>query len=222
MQLFGDGAAEVGAGGFAAERAGAVSGVHLGGAGQGHQPGAGAVVELGGQRRALVPAHGLVLAEVGPAHIAHKQRVAGEHGSALGQLVQQQHADAVGRVARGVDGVQLHRAELNPVAVVEMLVRVLGPHQLAAVDGGVGLLGYFQVRRHEIGVRVRFNHGHDGGLVLVGKVVVGLGVAAGVDDGHLAAAAHGVAGMGQALVVKLLDLHGRGRATGEGRHGRSC
>ena len=153
---------------------GAVGGVHLGTAGQGHELVAGAAVELGGQGLALVAAHGLVFAQVGPAHIAHKQRVAGENGPALGQLIEQQDADAVGRMPGRVDGVQLHAAELDAVAVVEILVRVFRSDQLAAIDGGFGFLGNLQVRRHEIGVRVRLNHGNDVGLVLVGEVVVRL------------------------------------------------
>ena len=220
FQLLGNGAIQVRAGGFAAEAARAVGGVHPGAAGQGHELVAGALVHLGRQLFALVAAHGLVLAQVGSAHVAHKQRIAGEHGAALGQLIHEQDADGVGRVAGRVDGVQLVAAQLEAVAVVEVFVRVFGPHQLAAIDGGLSFLRNFQVRRHEIGVRVRLNHGDDAGVVLVGKIVVLLRVAAGVDDGHLAAAAHGVAGVGQALVVKLLDLHGRGRATGEGRHGK--
>ena len=126
--------------------------------------------------------------------------------------------NAVGRVAGGIHGVQLHGAQGNAVAVVEGFVRVVGPHQLAAVDGGAGFLGNFQVRRHEVGVRMGLDNGYDGGVVLVGEVVVGLRVAGRVDDGDLAAAADGVAGVGQALIIKLLNLYRPG-TTRQGAHG---
>jgi hypothetical protein len=125
-------------------------------------------------------------------------------------------------VAGGVEGVQLDGAELEAVAVVEVFVGVGNLGQLAAINSGIGFARYFEVAAHKIGVRVGFNHRYDFGIVLVGKIVVRLGVAAGVDNGHLAAGAHRIRCVGQAFIIKLLNLHRGGATTGEGHWGRKA
>ena len=55
------------------------------------------------------------------------------------------------------------------------------------------------------------------GIVLVGEIIVGLWVAAGVDERHVAAAPDSVAGMGQSFIIKLLNLNRL--TTRQGTHG---
>jgi hypothetical protein len=119
-------------------------------------------------------------------------------------------------VAGGVESVQLDGTEFDTVAVVEVFVGVGDLRQLAAINSGVGFARYFEVAAYKIGVRVGFNHRDDFSVVLVGKIVVRLRVAAGVDNGHLAAGAHRVRRVGQAFIIKLLNLHRGGATTGEG------
>ena len=105
---------------------------------------------------------------------------------------------------------------VNCLALVECLVGIIGPEQLAHADNGPGGLGDFQVRRHEVGVGVGFDDGHDFGLVGLGVVVVLLRVAGRVDEHDFAGALaeDGVGEVGQALVFKLFDFHGRQRKNG--------
>ena len=87
-----------------AARPGPVGRVHLDAVGQAQQALGEALVEAG---------RGPLAAEVGPAHVAHEQRVAGQHEPRLVAAAQIGHeqADAVGRVARRVDDLERHVAD---------------------------------------------------------------------------------------------------------------
>ena len=169
-----------------------------------------AVVEHVGQ---LVGRDADARQQVGPAHIADEERVAGEgrqrFGRARGEVVDQ-NRDPLGRVARGLHDLELDVAKLDRVAVLHLdaLELRLGP--AAEMDRRPGLVAELDVAGDEVGVEV-------GQEDVLDRVAAGLGVGEvlvdvplRIDDGRrlrLLVGDH-VGGVGEAGEVVLLDLHG--------------
>ena len=117
-----------------------------------------AVVELRGE---LLGRHPDAGHQVGPAHVAEEQRIAREDRHGVDRVlleVVHQHADALGRVAGGLEEREAHGPELDPVAVARRDVGVLGAGRGPDVDPRSGGLRELEVPGDEVGVEVREDH----------------------------------------------------------------
>jgi hypothetical protein len=75
--------------------------------------------------------------EVGPAHVADEERVAGEHGQRLGAAFRQvidKDRDPFRRVARRLQNLELHVPELDRVAIPHLHARELRLRPPAEMD----------------------------------------------------------------------------------------
>ena len=166
-----NGGAGEGAEGFAAGGAGAVAGPDLHVVGEGEELGLEAVehaarARLGGSLDA-----GGFLEEVGAAHIAHEDEVAGEeeHGLVRGGAVGDEEGDVLGGVAGGVDHPDADVADADLVAVldedvleaVQVLVLPVLVAFVGEVEGGAGGFGELAGAGEVVGVDVGFGDGND-------------------------------------------------------------
>ena len=117
--LFADGRERLLAQRLAAERAGAVRRIDEAVVGQRQELGLQRVVEQAAERRGR-PAEGA--AQVGPPDVADEQRVAGQHGVRVrvaAVAIEHQQRDRFRRVARRLERLEPHAAEIDRVAVVQ-------------------------------------------------------------------------------------------------------
>ena len=164
--------------------------------------------------------------KIRPADVADEQRVAGEHrlrlGAALRQVIHQDR-DPLGRVARGLQHLELHVAELHHVAVLHGHAGELGLAAAPEVDRGPGPVTQLDVAGDEVGVEVREEHVPDGVAAGLGVGEILIDVPPGIDDGRrlrLLVRDH-VGRVGQAGEIVLLDLHGDGLRGGCEEEGAS-
>ena len=184
--------------------------IHERGIGELHELVRDAVVEHVGE---FVGRHADARQEIGPAHVADEERVAGEHGerlgAALGQVVDEDR-DALRRVAGRLHDLELHVAKLDRVAVLHFLAGEFRLRPPSEVDRRPGLVTQLDVAGDEVGVEVREED-------VLDRVSAGLGVGQVVVDVALRIDHRGrlrllvgdhVRGVRQAREVVLLDLHG--------------
>ena len=125
------------------------------GVGQLHELVRDAVVEHVGE---LVGRHADARQEVRPAHVADEERVAGEHGQRLGAALRQvvdENRNALRRVARCLDDLELHVAKLDHVAVLHLHALKLRLGSAAEMDRRAGFVPQFNVAGDEVGMEVR-------------------------------------------------------------------
>ena len=96
-------------------------------------------------------------AQVGSAHIADEQRVAGQdrlrpHGVAI--EIEHEDGNRFNRVPRRLEHRQADPAELQTGAVGHRRECILRLRAGAQVNGGAGAIAKLEVSRHEIGVEV--------------------------------------------------------------------
>jgi hypothetical protein len=87
-------------------------------------------------------------------------------------------------------------------------VAVGGTRKFACEYPGFFGMANFQVATHKIGVRMRFQNGHNAGIVQVSVFVVRARVAGRVNYGNLALAHYYVGEMRQPFILELLYYHG--------------
>ena len=126
----------------------------------------------------------------------------------LARLVTQQVGRAFHGVARGVQNLDLHVAELELFAVGRRMGLKFRGRIGSKHNGRARLLRKGQVTRHKIGVEVRFQHVFDGGPAVLCQIEVGLDLAEGVHNGGFSIALDVVRALGKAPGVNLLDFHG--------------
>jgi hypothetical protein len=107
---------------------------------------------------------GLLAPEVGPAHVAHEERVAGEHEPGLGAATEIGHEqrDAVRGVAGHVHHLERHVADPELPAVLHRIVGEGGIGGGVEVDPGPGPGRQRLVARHVVGVHVGLEDTGDG------------------------------------------------------------
>lgn len=164
--------------------------------------------------------------QVGPAHVADEQGVAGEHAPGLGAGALEDHdRDRLGGVPRRVADLQLDLAQGEPLAVLQGLGGEVRRGHVAVGDDGAGGGGQLEVTGQEVGVEVGLEDPLDGeaGGLGVGDVLGD--VALGIDDDGPAGrlVADQVAVEGQAAQLVLAEEHGHplGSVRWLGRSGRS-
>ena len=116
----------------AAQGAGAMGGVDLHGIGQGEELGVEAVVEQAGELLRSV-----IGREIGTAHVADEERVAGEDGVGVGRALRvgDQDGDALEGVAGGFEEAQNAVAEADLIAIATGTCGNFAP-ACAQIDGG--------------------------------------------------------------------------------------
>ena len=193
---------------LAARRAGAVRGIDPGRVRQGHQLVVQRVVELVGEFVAGEADRGQ---QVGSAHVADEQGVAGHH--AVGNLVVgvlvDHDAHRLGRVPGGVAELQRHVAQRIPLAVGDTHRLELGLGDRGVDDLRAGGLRQFEVTGQEVGVEVGLDDQFDGQALFLGVGHVLGHVALRVDNDCAAGGfvTDQVRGVGQAVQVVLLEDH---------------
>jgi hypothetical protein len=213
--LVADGGARYGAERLAAGAARAMAGPHLDVVGQREEAVAQAGEEPLGAFEAGVDAAGGLVEQVGPADVADEDEVAGEVEAGLlaGGAVGHQERQVLGGMPRRVDGLEPHVAELDDVAVLQQrALEAVLPVRVALVrQVELGARARRELARTGlvIGVDVGLGDGGDAQAVVGGEREVGVGVAARVDHDGLPGrlAADQVAGLGQVLVVDVLEEH---------------
>src|SRR5690606_7811516 len=103
-------------------------------------------------------------------YITHKQGVARKYRLRLIMLVDEEDTDAVGRVARCVDGFECDVTQRDTLTVVERLVGVVGTQQGTDIYCCTGSLMQFEVRTYKVGMRVGLDDSGNPGPLLFGKV----------------------------------------------------
>ena len=126
----------------------------------------------------------------------------------LARLVTQQVGRAFHGVARGMQNLDFHVADLEIFAVggrmgLKFRERIGSKH-----NGRAGLFRKGQVTRHKIGVEVGFQHVFDGGPARLRQIEVRLDLTEGVHNGDFSIALDVVRALGKATGVNLLDFHG--------------
>ena len=163
-----------------------------------------AVVELPGQRLGREAGR---RDEVGPAHVADEEGVAGEDRDRPVPIDDEQR-DALRRVSRRLEDAQAYAAERDLVAVAGGHVGEGGPGPVPDDDRRARAAGQLPVARHEVGVDVRLDDVADLEAVPRRRLQVGVDVPPGVDDRRDAAVADEVGGLRETAEVDLLEDHG--------------
>jgi len=113
------------------------------------------------------------------------------------------------RPARRCPDRELHLAQAQPLAVLQLPAGEVGLGRLAVTDLGTGVVGDLEVTGEKVGVEVRLDHVADAqpGGVGVGQVTGH--VPLGVDDGRLPSllVGHQVGRVGEAVEVVLREDH---------------
>ena len=187
-----------------------MGGIDERGVGQLHEFVRDAVVEHVGQ---LVGRHTDARQEVGPAHVADEERVAGEHGQRLGVALRKivdEDRDALRRVARRLHDLELHVAVLDHIAILHLHAREFRLRPPAEMDRRPGLVTQFDVAGDEVGMEMREEDVLDRVPAGFGVGEVLIDVALGIDHrGRLRfVIGDHVRRVRQAREVVLLDLHG--------------
>ena len=121
--------------------------IYLDAVGQGKHAGVETLVEGRG---------GALPSEIRPAHVAHEQRVPGQHEPRLltTRQVGHEQADAVGGMSGRVYGLDTHRADGNRLAIGNRRVRIGGLRRRVDMDAGSRLGRQRLIAREMIGVDV--------------------------------------------------------------------
>ena len=207
--LFADGRHRFLAQCLAAQRPGAVSGVHGGAVGKRQQLVAERVVQ---QASEVVGRPSERHAQIGTTDVADEQRVAGQDGLRLGgaaiEIVDDQR-NRLGRVSRRLERLQPHSTEIDDVAVVERDERVLRSCGRAQIDLRPGAIAQFEVAGNEVGMEVREEDVLDSQTMLGGEREVLIHVTLRVDDGGRVRllVADQIRGVREAIQIKLLQNH---------------
>jgi len=93
------------------------------------------------------------------------------------------------------------------IAIIKTFMRIGGPRQFTGINYRACCLMNFQVRAYKIGMRMGFNYACYVGFIKRGKIIIGPGVAGGVDNHHFSHPYYGIRSMGQTLIVKLMNDH---------------
>ena len=194
---------------LAAQRAGAVSGVHERVVGERQELLAQRVVE---QVRELIGTPAERCAQIGAADVADEQRVAREHGirAVLVLLgVEDENRDRLRRMARRFEHGQPDAPQLHFIAVGHRRERVLGAGLRPEVDRRPDAVAELEVAGDEVGVHVGQEHLSDRAPELVGVGDVLLDVALRIDHGRVASYLVGdqVGGVRETAEVVLLVDH---------------
>ena len=168
------------------------------------------------EARELLGAPPQCAAQVGTAHVADEQRVAGQDRVRRVRRVRRvvdQDRDRLGRVPRRLEHGQAHRTERHRVTVGHRRERILGRGPGPQVDRRGGALAQLQVPGHEVGMEMRQEHVGDPAPKRGGVVQVLLDVALGIDHGRQAArlVCNQIRGVGQTAEVVLLENQGPAR-----------
>jgi hypothetical protein len=180
-----------------------MGGVDLHAVGQGEEGPVQAVPEVAG--RALA-------AQVRPAHVANEEGVPGEHEPRLGPAapVGHQQADAVWRVAWGVEHPEVHVADQDLFAIADGEVIEYRAGGVVEQDRRPGQGGEVPVAGDVVGVRVRLDDPRDPEALAPREPNILVDpVPPGVDHDGLAGlpAAHEVRQTARLLVLKLVKDH---------------
>ena len=151
-------------------------------------------------------------AQIRPADVADKQRVAGQHGLRLGLAaieVVDDEGNRLGRVPRRLERLQPHSPQVDDVAVVERRERILGPRGGAQIDRRAGAIAQLEVAGDEVGVEVGEEDVRDPQAVLGGEGEVLIDVALRVDDGRRVRllVADEIRRVCEAIQIELLQDH---------------
>ncbi len=151
----------------------------------------------------------VIWGEIGAAHIADEERVAGQHRVGLGRTFEigDQDRDAFEGVARRLQEAQDAVAEAQFVAIVHRDMRERGAGLGAQINVRAGERCQLLVAGNEIGVQVSFNHVGDAEAVFDGVFDVDADVALRIHHGGDAVRTDHVGSMGQASEIELLEVH---------------
>ena len=176
-------------------------------------------VELPGSRLRGVGDPGRLLQQIGAAHVADEDEVAGDHPDRLGRRgAVGDHEDQVLRgVARRVNRLNRDVADGDRVAIREHRDVGVGPESVlpvpcpasAHVHPGAGRGRQFPEARHEIRVDVGLGDGHDGETLCRGHLEIGSNHAGRIDHDCRAVGLtpDQIARLRQLLVVESPEIH---------------
>ena len=147
--------------------------------------------------------------EVGSAHVADEEGVAGHHHLRLRSLrgVDDEDGNALGRVARRLQEAQDDLAHPDLVAVLHRAVGEGRGRPGSEDDLCPRALRQLDMAAHEVGVQVRLHDVADGEALRVRLGHVLFDVALGIDHRGLALGADQVGSVGQAAEIELLEVH---------------
>ena len=194
---------------LAAQRPGAVSGIHGGAVGKRQQLVAERVVQHASEVVGRPPERH---AQIGTTDVTDKQRVAGQDGLRLGgaaiEVVDDQR-NRLGRVPRCLERLQPHSAEIDDVAVVERRERILRLRGRTQIDRRPGAIAQLEVAGDEVRMEVREEHVLDSQAMLGGEREVLIHVTLRVDDGGRVRllVADQIRGVREAIQIELLQNH---------------
>ena len=151
-------------------------------------------------------------AQVGAAHVADEQGVAGENGLRVGicgRAVVNDDGDRFGCVAGGFQYFQAHAAEFESVAIAVRNKRVRRFGGGAEMDGCADAIAQLQMPGDEIGVEMGQEYVLDlqGMLRREGNIVIRVALRVDDDGGTGLLVADDVRGVGEAGKIELLEDH---------------
>ncbi len=159
------------------------------------------------------------LEQVGAAHVAHEEEVAGQRAHRLigARHVGDQKGEMFRRMSWRVHDGDLHLphpegralAQQRSTRLRRVGVAPVGSPHAGEMEAGTGAVRQLPRAGHEIRVDVRLGHVGDAESLRVGNLKVLIDVPVGIDDQRFAAggAAHQVAGLGELVVVEVSKEH---------------
>ena len=152
---------------------------------------------------------GVICGEVGPPHVANKERVAGEDRRGPLRLAQIVHhnTNAFGGMAGRLKEAEAALPELNLVAVLHRDVGEQGSGPGSQIYARPGALGKLAMAGDEVSVQMRLNNMLDLPPVAGRRLQVDVNIPLGIDDGRHAPRANRVGGVGQTTQIEALNLH---------------
>jgi hypothetical protein len=166
------------------------------------------VIEHRGHLRGRVAAR---TGQIGSAHVADKERVAGQNHSRLTAVVsiEDQQRDAFGRVAGRFEHAQSQTPDPELVALLDGPVREGRARLCAEDDFGAGSLGQLTMSADEVRMQVRLDDVLNPEPLRGGLCEVLLDVALRVNHRRLSFGPDEIRSVGQTAEIELLEVHHR-------------